>query len=124
MALTFRRTPRGKGGDTFQVGAMATADQTNDTLISSKAFDLLSCFATGLDDVIRSVAETIARKRQGESRPILIETQDVEMAADLFLEAVRMQLGADPSKAEALQDIQEMWQCLKNKCTSSLADKK
>jgi len=102
---------------------MATANQASEITISGKAMDLLECFVSGLDEKILELAEIYAKRRHRGAGPVEIEAKDVEQAAEMFFGVITEKLGSDPEKAEALNIMKGMLQCLKDKCRIPAQDK-
>ncbi len=80
--------------------------------LSSEAYDLIQCFYDGVDRMVYSVAESIARKRSGVAAPhvVQIEEEDVRQAGEQVLAALR-RAGAP----DLLNAIGEMDDCMSSK---------
>ena len=83
--------------------------------ISAKAFDLLDCFVSGLDDVIYKTAENLARMRSPQGAPTQIEVQDIESAARQVIAAIRQRISTGEIPNELAPVIDRMEKCLKLK---------
>jgi hypothetical protein len=95
-----------------EVQAMAT---TTTSTLTSEAYDIISCFYDGVEDVVYRLAETVARARTGVApgRPVKIEAEDVRIAGYRVVDSPEEML-------EAIKDIpeealQEIGDCLGSK---------
>lgn len=100
---------------------MATANHLEDNItVSSKAVELLGCFADELDTVILEMAQDVARTRLGQAEksdePIEIEADDVKAAAGAMLSALkeRIEQGRLPQHLKEAVDAFE--KCFQRKC--------
>lgn len=86
--------------------------------ISGKAFDLLECFMSGIDDVIVRIAFQYAKERQDTNTlgEIRIEAKDIQKAAFVVLEQLRLQDLPENVKS----DLNGMGACLREKCEKIL----
>lgn len=96
---------------------MTTANESQKSVMTSEAYDLLDCFVAGLDDVIYEIAEGIAREKGRVSSDGTVEIQkdDIRDAAELALNAIRDQAGKAIPKGAAEQ-IERMHGCVLEKC--------
>lgn len=97
---------------------MATVEQGDKSVISSEAFDVLDCFASGLDDVVYHVAEQIARQHSAcqQGGTVVIEKSHVREAVTLIFDLLKQSNIVPP---EAKHDLQEMETCFRQKCSDS-----
>lgn len=102
------------------VGAdMATTaiNTSDDSIITSNALDLLTCFQDGLDDVIYQFAEEIAKKRQVESGSesadlVTIDVQDVREAGEQLTAMIKQMVKAGQLSPEIESRVSIMRECL------------
>ena len=104
---------------------MATANNPTDNLANSemtgKAYELLDCFVSGLDQVVYEIAESLAKDagQLNDAGVVEIQHKDVKAAAELVFKAIKE--NADIPK-DALDDINEMHQCVQEKCELNSMD--
>jgi len=84
------------------------------------AIDLLGCYVSTFDEIVRNISEDFARARQKDQialgQPTRIEVDDVQKAAEFFTKAIREKLGNDPKHAELIKAVEGMHECLKKRC--------
>jgi hypothetical protein len=105
-----------------EVQAMAT---TTTSTLTSEAYDIISCFYDGVEDVVYRLAETVARARTGVApgRPVKIEAEDVRIAGYRVVCALLKFVDREDipeEMLEAIKDIpeealQEIGDCLGSK---------
>ncbi len=101
---------------------MSTVNKSRKSSMTSKAYDLLDCFVSGLDDVIYEVAEQLAvEKGRVEKGVVEITHEEVQEAADIVFRAIREQAGKSISE-EVARRIQEMHEYAMEKCKEYKAD--
>jgi hypothetical protein len=92
---------------------MSVAEKKSSNKISDEAFDLLSCFVAGLDDVVCQAAEQIARRRLGKSdpaEPIEIGAEDIVSAGEAVIQLLRgliTQGGVSPELGPILDRVEQ-----------------
>lgn len=103
----------------------SSANDTQDkSIMSSEAFGLLDCFVSGLDDLIYEIAEEFARQqgKLNEDGLVVIETDDIQRAAEAVFQAVKRQIAESTIPAEVGPAVDKMYSCLLEKCRE--ADRK
>jgi len=89
--------------------------KSQESRISSKAFDLLDCFVSGLDEVIYKSAENLARLRSPNDNFVQIEAEDIATAAEQVIAAIRERVRTGEIPKELGTEIDGMERCLNQK---------
>jgi hypothetical protein len=94
---------------------MSTTNSDRATSISNEAYELLDRFVGGLDDIIYELAEDKAKQKNRDSSTmearIKIDVEDVKFAAQIVIDALKEQLGADiPHLSSIMEDIESCYQ--------------
>ncbi len=94
---------------------MATKELSSE--MTGEAYDLLDCFASGIDDLVYKIAEGIAASNGQRSAEgtISITAADVKQAADSVFNAIKAQAGKGIPESVA-SEIQSMHECVLAKC--------
>lgn len=93
-----------------------TEDRGADFRLAAKAVDLLQCFLSGLDDIVLRIAKDMAVARHKKSAavtPLRIEVEDVEEASRYVFAKI---LEQDSLSADLKAELEEMQECLTQKC--------
>lgn len=91
---------------------MATANLHGEsTTINSEAFELLECFAGGLDELVLKLAENIAAKRQTANNEVEVGVADIQSAAQQLVKILQTSDLPD----EIRTDLDVMLSCFKRK---------
>ena len=104
---------------------MATRTTTGTSTLSGEAYELISCFYHGVDDVVYRLAEAVARRRTGTppDADVRIEAEDVRIAGYQVVCALREYVDQEDIPEEMLEAIKgipedavrEMGDCLSSK---------
>lgn len=93
-------------------------DEKFTSSLSEEAYDLISCFYNGIDEVVYSVAEQVAKERLRNSggqvdleQPILIEIEDVREAGKRVIAAVQHLVELNKMPAEMMDALGGMKDC-------------
>ena len=79
---------------------------------SEEALDKLSCFHSGIEDLVYNLAETKAKLRTPlRSGPVQIEAEDVSWAACRVFEAIARLAGEGDVPAEFAAAVDSMREC-------------
>lgn len=98
---------------------MATAQGHCDTSMSDEAYDLITCFYDGVDEIVRELAEQIAADEQSflpdDPTTLAIEVRHVREAGRQVVDKLRSLLkdGNIPTRME--QAIRGMGDCFEGK---------
>jgi hypothetical protein len=94
---------------------MATTTKGFDTITSTaseEAMNKLSCFHSGIEDLVYNLAEDKAKRRNPpRSGPIQIEAEDVTWAAGRVFEAIERMAGHGDVPAEFADAVHSMREC-------------
>lgn len=96
-----------------------TKERKPQSSLSSEAFEMLDCFVAGLDDVVFSLAEQIARERHpgiAHDAPVAVEVEDVKQAARTVIQGVRNAIKGGKLPASFESVVQEMQDCFEERC--------
>lgn len=97
---------------------MATVENDKrQSSMSEEAYELFSCFHSGVDDVVYEIAADVARERLGVAagEPVDIEKEDVRQAACKLLDAVKHLVASGKATAELEALVGGMGSCFNNK---------
>lgn len=96
---------------------MATTKELNSSEMTGEAYELLDCFASGIDDLVYKIAEGIAASKEQRSPEgaISITAADVKQAAESIFNAISAQAGKSIPQSVA-SEIQSMHECVLAKC--------
>lgn len=99
---------------------MPTASEKTEvtSTLSSDAYELISCFYHGVDELVYEIAEEMARQRNPQAAasggPIQIEVEDVTKAGRQVIQALKGLIGARKLPSELEEAFGNMQQCFDN----------
>ncbi len=92
------------------------ASETDNTVVTSQALDLLDSFEGGLGDVVQEIAEHYARVRTGNTinllSPVEITVPDVRRAAEQVVAALEKMAQEGQMPGELMDRVSKMTNCL------------
>ncbi len=84
--------------------------------ISNNAYELLDCFAGGVDNLVYDISEKLARERNpavvASGKPVPIEVEDIQTAGRMVVRALKNLVASGDIPAEVESEIDEMKNCL------------
>jgi hypothetical protein len=91
---------------------MAVAEKPIESSMSVKAWDLITCYYDGIDDVVRDLAEQVALQQGSfleDGSTVAVEVEHVREAGRLVIDALRelVQAGkAPPALAKSIDQME------------------
>jgi hypothetical protein len=98
-----------------EMATMATVERESNATYSSDAMRLLDCFSLGFDEILSSIAETIASERVTAGGVVEVTKQDVEKAAAFIVKAVQDSTLPQSVKSE----VDDMLGCMASQSKSA-----
>ncbi len=87
-------------------------DKNATSTISNEAYEILGCFAGGIDNLVYDLAEKIARERNPNLKLVPIETEDIKTAAGKVIRSLKQLAASGGLPAGMEQEIDDMNRCL------------